>query len=261
MLDEVLPLQGKVNLGASLDIAYFAQAHEGLNNDRTLMEEIDSIAPHMLPGEVRNYLARFLFSGEDVFKKVSVLSGGERGRLALAKLALTEANFLLLDEPTNHLDIPAQEILQTVLSNFDGTIILVSHDRYLISALATQIWAIYPETKTLKAFKGNYEEYREFIALENEKTQEKTDVVEQDNRSRQTREKNRARSIERRRQTRLSEVETLITILEEKLNLLSSKLADPPPDSSKVQKLGENYVETENALNSLLEEWETLQDP
>ncbi len=97
--------------------------------ERTLVQEIDAVAPEMLVADIRDYLARFLFSGEDVYKPVEVLSGGERGRLALAKLALTGANLLLLDEPTNHLDIPSQEILQEVLDEFQGTILLVSHDR------------------------------------------------------------------------------------------------------------------------------------
>ncbi len=135
VLEQMPPLDGEVVLGASLHIGYFAQAHEDLRPERTLVEEIDAVAPNMLLGEVRDYLARFLFSGDDVFKKVSTLSGGERGRLALAKLSLTHANLLLLDEPTNHLDIPSQEILQEVLDQYQGTILLVSHDRYLIDAL------------------------------------------------------------------------------------------------------------------------------
>ncbi len=155
------PLVGQVELGASLDIGYFAQAHEDLNPENTLIEEIDFIAPNMLVAEIRNYLARYLFKGEDAFKPVSVLSGGERGRLALAKLALSNANLLLLDEPTNHLDIPAQEVLQNVMADFDGTIILVSHDRYLIDALGTQIWEIDKDESQLVVFQGTYSEYRD----------------------------------------------------------------------------------------------------
>ena len=114
------------------------------------MEEINTVAPRMLPGEVRDYLAKFLFTGDDVAKPVSVLSGGERGRLALAKLSLGTANLLLLDEPTNHLDLPSQEVLQTVLNEYRGTILLVSHDRYLIDSLASQIWEVNPLTRTLE---------------------------------------------------------------------------------------------------------------
>jgi ATP-binding cassette, subfamily F, member 3 len=106
ILEQIPPYAGETLLGASLQIGYFAQAHEGLNPEHTLMQEIDAIAPKMLPGEIRDYLAKFLFTGDDVFKRVDMLSGGERGRLALARLALQGANLLLLDEPTNHLDLP-----------------------------------------------------------------------------------------------------------------------------------------------------------
>ena len=109
----------------------------------------------MRPGEVRDYLAKFLFTGDDVFKPVSLLSGGERGRLALAKLALSGANLLLLDEPTNHLDLPSQEVLQSVLADFAGTILLVSHDRYLIDALATQIWEVDPQQGGAARLRGH----------------------------------------------------------------------------------------------------------
>ncbi len=113
LLEQVPPYSGEVRLGASLQIGYFAQAHEGLRSENTLMEEINKVAPHMLPAEVRDYLAKFLFTGDDVFKEVKLLSGGERGRLALAQLALQGTNLLLLDEPTNHLDLPSQELLQS----------------------------------------------------------------------------------------------------------------------------------------------------
>ena len=133
-------LSGEATLGASVEVGYFAQAHELLEPDNTLIDEIYKVKPMQI-GESRSYLAQYLFTGDDVFRKVKTLSGGERGRLALAKLSLMGSNLLLLDEPTNHLDIESQEVLQEVLSNFNGTILLVSHDRYLIDALATQIWA------------------------------------------------------------------------------------------------------------------------
>jgi ATP-binding cassette subfamily F protein 3 len=120
----------------------------------------------MSPEDGRNYLASYLFRGDDVFKKISSLSGGERGRLALALLAAAGANLLLLDEPTNHLDIPSQEILQLVLEQFDGTILLVSHDRYLVSRLANQIWEI--EEERLHIFKGSYEDYLRFREADEE---------------------------------------------------------------------------------------------
>lgn len=259
ILGEIAPTSGRVELGASLDTAYFVQAHEDLDTSKSIINEIDTIAPHMLPGEIRKYLAQFLFTADDVFKPVSVLSGGERGRLALAKLALSDANLLLLDEPTNHLDIPAQEILQDVLSSFGGTIILVSHDRYLIEALGSQIWHIDPEKKKLSVFRGGYAEYNaqnSQIGLEKSEPapdgREKIDYVEG------KKEKNKALRKKRQKKKRLEEVETLISILEEKQAALSKELEHPPNDSGKVQKLGEEYDRTENRLSDLIQEWEKL---
>lgn len=155
LLGQLEPLGGALNLGASLKVGYFAQAHEALNQENSVLDELLR-HKHMGLGQARSYLAQYLFRGDDVYKPVSALSGGERGRLALAILALEGANFLLLDEPTNHLDIPAQEALQEVLEQFPGTILLVSHDRYLVDRLATQIWELRAEQ--LHVFKGSYRE-------------------------------------------------------------------------------------------------------
>ena len=156
LLGQLAPLGGQVRPGASLKIGYFAQAHDALDPENTVIAELQR-HKYMPPGEARSYLAQYLFRGEDVFKPISALSGGERGRLALAILALEGANLLLLDEPTNHLDIPAQEVLQEVLENFAGTILLVSHDRYLVDRLATQIWDV--RDGELAVFKGTYKEW------------------------------------------------------------------------------------------------------
>lgn len=150
------PLGGTITLGAGLKVGYFAQAHDSLNLDNTVLDELLR-HKHMLLGQARNHLAQYLFRADDVYKQVGALSGGERARLALAILALKGANFLLLDEPTNHLDTQAQEILQEVLEQFDGTILLVSHDRYLIDRLATQIWLL--EDGALSIFNGSYQEF------------------------------------------------------------------------------------------------------
>ncbi|MEW5872176.1 MAG: ribosomal protection-like ABC-F family protein [Chloroflexota bacterium] len=158
LMGQLEPLEGQLSLGASLKIGYFAQAHNELNPDDTVIEALQR-RKGMLDGPARSYLARYLFRGEDVFKKVSTLSGGERSRLALALLAVDGANLLLLDEPTNHLDIPSQEVLQEVLENFAGTVLLVSHDRYLVDRLATQIWELHDER--LHIFKGSYRQYLE----------------------------------------------------------------------------------------------------
>ncbi|MBK7895213.1 MAG: ABC-F family ATP-binding cassette domain-containing protein [Anaerolineaceae bacterium] len=156
ILGEIAPLRGKIRLGDGLVLGYFAQGHEQLDVNRRVLDEVLAHKP-MSPEEARNYLGQYLFRGDDVFKQVGDLSGGERGRLALALLALDEANFLLLDEPTNHLDIPSQEALQAVLEQFDGTIVLVSHDRYLVERLATQMWEL--RDQHLHVFDGTYQEF------------------------------------------------------------------------------------------------------
>jgi ATP-binding cassette subfamily F protein 3 len=274
LLGLIPPLAGEVLMGASLKVAYFAQAHEDLHPERTLVEEIEAVAPGMLLAGIRDYLARFLFSGEEVFKQVSTLSGGERGRLALAKLALSDANLLLLDEPTNHLDIPSQEILQEVLSEYQGTILLVSHDRYLIDALGTQIWEILPDEAAMRVFQGIYSQYRLYLDAEKasaEKASAKyasakntsadkatAEKVVTDRRRRQD-EKPRLSLEEKRRKARLKEVEERIALLEGHLAALSSQLENPPPDPAKVQRLGGEYVRVQNELEGLIQEWESLQ--
>ena len=260
ILKDIPPLKGEVDLGAGLDIGYFAQAHEGLDAENTLVEEIQSLAPHMLLGEVRTYLARYLFTGDDVFKKVSVLSGGERGRMALAKLALGHANLLLLDEPTNHLDIPSQEVLQNVLAEFEGTVILVSHDRYLIDALATRVWEIDKEESTLKVFEGTYSEYHaRGESRPEEPGREEAEPSKGEAFRKARAAKNRELARERRRQARLAKIEKKIASLEEELAGLSRELADPPADRMEVARLGEEYRRAERDLEDLMEEWEKLQ--
>lgn len=257
LLEHLPPLEGEVILGASLHIGYFAQAHEDLRPERTLVEEIDAVAPQMLIAEVREYLARFLFSGDEVFKKVSVLSGGERGRLALAKLSLTRANLLLLDEPTNHLDIPSQEILQEVLADYQGTILLVSHDRYLIDALSTQIWEIVPGQTALQAFEGTYSQYR----AEQDKKQQEQALITAGQREAGAHPKVRPAALSsevRRARKRIKEVEGLISTLEGELATISRKLERPPDDPGKVLKLGQEYVHLQNELEKLMQEWEQL---
>ncbi len=158
VLGELAPLGGALRLGGGQRIGYFAQGQDGLDPAATVLDTLLARGRHQ-PGAARGYLATFLFREDDVYKRVSALSGGERGRLALALLALEGANFLLLDEPTNHLDIPSQEILEAVLSGFDGTLLLVSHDRYLVDRLATEVWAL--EGGRLRVHPDGYQGYLE----------------------------------------------------------------------------------------------------
>jgi ATP-binding cassette subfamily F protein 3 len=261
ILGQIPPLAGEVLLGASLHVGYFAQAHEGLDPERTLIEEIASVMPHWLPGQIRDYLGKYLFSGDDAYKKVSLLSGGERGRLALAKLALQDTNLLLLDEPTNHLDIPSQEVLQAVLDEYPGTILLVTHDRYLVDALATQIWEINPDESALSVYNGTYSQLREererqkarLVALEGDATQQRRLTTPQ------RRAKNEKSKEERRRLAQLQELENLITSLEQRLAEVSAQLENPPTSASEVARLGEEYTRIQREMDEKLNEWERLQ--
>ncbi len=257
ILGQLEPLAGEVILGASLQIGYFAQAHEGLDPNRTVMEEIDSLMPHWLPGQIRDYLGKYLFSGDDVFKKVDMLSGGERGRLALAKLALQDTNLLLLDEPTNHLDIPSQEILQAVLDDYPGTILLVTHDRYLIDALGTQIWEVNPDESALTVFKGTYSQMKE----EREKEAVRLALLVEEEVVKKNKHLSRSPDTraERRRIAQMQELENQIATLERQLAELSLKLENPPADPAKVAKLGREYASVQRQMDEKLGEWEGLQ--
>jgi ATP-binding cassette subfamily F protein 3 len=256
-LGQLEPLGGKVVLGASLKIGYFAQAHEGLNPENTLIQEIDSVMPQWLPGQIREYLGKYLFSGDDAFKKVSVLSGGERGRLALAKLALQDTNLLLLDEPTNHLDIPSQEVLEAVLDDYGGTILLVTHDRYLIDALGTQIWEIEPDESQLTIFEGTYSqrrEERERLAVLRSAETAQVAVQRSTRRSADP-----AVKEERRRLARMQELENKIAALDVQIADLGRKLERPPKDTALVRKWGSQYAAFQAEMDNWLSEWETLQ--
>ncbi len=259
ILGSLSPLAGEVILGASLHVGYFAQAHEGLDPEKTVLDEIMA-ASGMLPYQGREYLGKYLFSGDDVFKLVSMLSGGERGRLALAKLGLQDTNLLLLDEPTNHLDITSQEVLQAVLDSYQGTILLVSHDRYLIDALATQIWEIDPDESKMIAFNGTYSQMKE----EREKEAARLAATQQESASKATFNVKRSTSNaqakeERRRVAQLQELENAIAELEAKLASLSSQLESPFVKPDEVRKIGTEYERVQKEMDAKLGEWEKMQ--
>ncbi len=260
ILGQLPPLDGEVILGSSLHIGYFAQAHEGLNPANTLIQEIQTAAPQMLQADARHYLGKFLFSGDDAYKKVDVLSGGERGRLALAKLALEDTNLLLLDEPTNHLDIPSQEILEQVLEEYQGTILLVSHDRYLVDALSTQIWEILPNDSTLSIFKGTYSQMREERErLAGVKITDSPAAKVQPAQANKASSKQAASKEERRKQAQLQELENLISKLESKLAEIANKLENTSIDPAGIVKLGNEYQVVQKEMDNRLAEWEKLQ--
>jgi ATP-binding cassette subfamily F protein 3 len=256
ILGELEPLNGRIKLGASLEVGYFAQAHEGLNPENSVIEELMA-HNNMMISQARSYLARYLFSEDDVFKPVEALSGGERGRLALAILALEGANCLLLDEPTNHLDIPAQEMLQEVLEHFEGTILLVSHDRYLIDRLATQIWHLH--NNRLEVFNGNYHEYSAAQELRANKNRLVEPAKEKQSRPR-ARKVPSVANVVKARAERLLQVEAEVARLESDLEQIGRNIqkASEADAFDKIQSLSIEYAAAENQLEKLMLEWENL---
>jgi ATP-binding cassette subfamily F protein 3 len=233
-----------------------------LNLEATVLDEI--LAVENLPlGEARDYLGAFLFSGDDVFKPIGALSGGERSRVALAKLVLTGANFFILDEPTNHLDIPSQENLESVLNRFEGTVLLVSHDRYFVDALATHVWALEPETGAVTVLKGGYSAYLAY--QEASKSQFSANGTAQDvakTKSQLEREQTKAekRAAEKRARE-IAEIESLIDTKEAELAQLAQKLEDASlaQDVVQIQKLGQVYQAAELELEQLLSRWTDME--
>jgi len=260
LLGHLPPLQGEAHLGYNVRIGYFAQAQEGLKPERTVMEEI--LDCKNLPiAAARDFCARFLFAGDDAFKPIAALSGGERARVALARLTLQGANLLLLDEPTNHLDIPAQEALQDVLEGFNGTILFVSHDRWLIDALATQVWIV--EGDRLHVYPGGYAEYlaaREALrAAEKALPREKAPAEER--RKGPTPEERAAR--QRQRQEKLiASLEEEITALEARLQDLQEAISQASlrGELERVHTLSAEYAETEGLLHERMSAWTQAQE-
>jgi ATP-binding cassette subfamily F protein 3 len=272
ILREIKPLAGRVRMGAAVELGYFAQAHAGLEPNRTVLDEILSVRNLPL-GEARNYLGRFLFSGDDVFKRVSQLSGGERGRLALAMLALQGANFLVLDEPTNHLDIPSREILQSVLGEYPGTILLVSHDRYFVDALATQVWAL--EDGQLHVSQGGYTAYlaerqaRRSAAVEPAPVDGNGRAAARPHKGRESgkaaaHEPSRKTSVKReqlRRQQAAAELELAIQTAEARLAELAQALEEASRSQAveRIRELGQDYQNVEQELGRLFNQWAELE--
>jgi ATP-binding cassette subfamily F protein 3 len=260
ILGEVKPLAGYADLGASLKIGYFSQVRTDLDPEKSILDTILEIKNLPLT-DARSFLGRFLFRGDDVFKRIGDLSGGEQSRVALAKLVLQRANFLLLDEPTNHLDIASQEILEDVLDDFEGTIILVTHDRYLVNRLASQLWLLDAEHKRLEVFSGTWGEYSQTRSLEEaepEAMEAKAKWSEVERQARRA--EQRARRERETRQQQVKELETEIHRLEQQLHALREEIgaASEAQQAMRIHELGIIYKELETQLSRSLEEWAEL---
>ncbi len=249
---------GKVKLGANVEIGYYDQEHNVLHMDKTAFDEIGDAYPDMTNTQIRNMLACFLFTGDDVFKKISDLSGGERGRVSLAKLMLSNANFLILDEPTNHLDIMSKEILESALNRYTGTVLYVSHDRYFINKTAGRIIEL--SANTVTNYIGNYDYYlekRDILAPKEVKqvSSEKNTAVKDDWKAQKE-----EQAKLRKRQNDIAKIEKSIEQLEKDNSELDEQLALPEvySDVKQLMKLNEKKQEIEKKLEKLYEDWETL---
>jgi len=250
VLGQMAPLSGGVRLGASLQIGYLAQTRQDLDPESTIIDEV-SRAKDLPLGEMRDFLARYLFTGDDVFKQVGALSGGEQCRVALAKLTLGQPNFLVLDEPTNQLDIASQEIMEDVLGSFLGTVLFVSHDRYVIDALATEIWAI--DDGRVRVYRGNYQEY---VA---QRLKDEAALREQADRPKKVVQRPAERAVRRPERT-VQDVEEDIAYMEGMLRELELGLAQANVDQDldRARALGVEYHKTQGDLERLMSEWEAL---
>ncbi|MBS6728039.1 MAG: ABC-F type ribosomal protection protein [Lachnospiraceae bacterium oral taxon 082] len=257
------PDTGEVIYGSNVSVAYYDQEHQVLHMDKTLFDELSDTYPDMTNTQIRNILAAFLFTGEDVYKKIADLSGGERGRVSLVKLMLSKANFLLLDEPTNHLDIVSKDVLENALNNFPGTVCYVSHDRYFINKTATRILDL-TENRLLN-YIGNYDYYiekreavEEAANLTNTEQAEKpADVSESkkewiDNKT--------ALAQKKKVKNALNKCEKEISEIEDKLQAVDEEFANPENASNvgKLMELQKQKEALEKRLDKLMEDWEEL---
>ncbi len=262
IINQLLPKDsGKITLGAQVHIGYYDQEHQVLHAEKTIFDELQDAYPQMNNTRVRNVLAAFLFTGEDVFKKIADLSGGERGRVSLAKLMLSNANFLILDEPTNHLDITSKEILENALNNYTGTILYVSHDRYFINQTATRILDLSPNGIT--SYIGNYDYYIEQQLVSTARSEEKAAVVKEETETKKDWKRSKEEQArERKRQNDIKKTETRIEELEQLLSSLEEEMA-LPENATNVAKLTEittRQVAATEELEALYETWESLSE-
>ncbi len=276
--------RGKIELGVKVKIGYYDQEHHVLHDEKTLFEEISDAYPTLNNTEIRNTLAAFLFTGDDVFKRIGDLSGGEKGRVSLAKLMLSDANFLILDEPTNHLDITSKEILESAVSGYEGTVLYVSHDRYFINKTATRILDL--THGQMVNYVGNYDYYMEHVEEQNRRLfgdasisdgsslvsgsfkyensdssiASSTPTAQTTGGSQDWKAQKEAQAQKRKVEAALKKCEESIARLEARDNEITEQLSDPSvgTDLAKLRKLTDEQADIQNQLAELYDEWETL---
>ena len=263
ILNEIVPPDtGCFHLGSKVHIGYYDQEHHVLHNEKTIFEEISDDFPKLTNTEIRNLLAAFLFTGDDVFKPIQALSGGEKGRVSLAKLMLSEANFLILDEPTNHLDITSKEILEEALSSYEGTVLYVSHDRYFINKTATRILDL--TNQKLVNYIGNYDYYLEKKEeltkiyapdIQEEAVETKTSAVKLD-----WKQQKEEQARLRKKENDLKKTEAMIEELETRDSEIDEEMAKPEVATNVAEcvRLSKEKAEIAQKLEELYEKWEEL---
>jgi len=261
ILGKIPPTSGSVKIGTGVEIGYYDQELTSLNPNNTVLDELWDSFPQMTETEIRNALAARLFKGDDVYKPVASLSGGEKSRLILTKLVLGNNNLLMLDEPTNHLDMPSREELEKALVEFPGTILMISHDRYFLNKIANRIIVL--ESGKIKQYLGNYDDYinkkREMEILENqskEQAPELTRTALKEQRRRQRLERQKARE----ERERLASLEQEIHRLEQEIEALELEMADPKlyEDKEEMFKVQQQYEKLRDEVDKLYTEWMEL---
>ena len=267
ILNQVLPAdEGEVHLGSRVQIGYYDQEHHVLHMEKTVFEELSDAYPTLTNTKIRNVLAAFLFTGDDVFKRIKDLSGGERGRVSLAKLMLSEANFLILDEPTNHLDIVSKEVLEDALNHYTGTVLFVSHDRYFINTVATRILDL--ENQGLTNYIGNYDYYLEkketmvnFTAAPSKMVSSEEATADTDSKLDWKQQKEQQAQL-RKKQNELKKVESRIEELEDRDKEIDAELEKKEifTNVAEVTKLSKEKDAIQTKLEELYEKWEELSE-
>lgn len=257
ILSKLEPVSGSIKLGSNVVIGYYDQEQSDLNLNKTIFDEISDTYPDLTVTQIRNVLAAFVFTGDDVFKTIDTLSGGEKGRVALAKIMLSKANFLILDEPTNHLDINSKEILEQALKSYEGTVLYISHDRYFINQTAQKIIELTKDKAV--TYLGNYDYYME--KLEENKTEEKAQetVTETENKIDWKKQKE-IQAQQRKKENQIKKLENEISETEDKITELDELLATEEvyTNSMRSREVYEEKEALEEKLMTLYEEWENI---
>lgn len=251
LLGEYTPMSGNVKIGADIDIGYYDQTQDNLDENKTIIDEIWDKYPKKTQTEIRNACAAFLFKGEDVFKEISMLSGGEKARVSLLKLMLSGSNFLMLDEPTNHLDIASKEALENAFAGYGGTMFIISHDRYFINKLADKIYRLTPEG--IEIYPGGYDYYIEKLKTENA-------VQKKHSGANNYKLKKEREAAVRRLQNGIARTETRIDELESKISELEKQLENPEisADYARLTEITEEINNYKSETDELMHEWEEM---